>query len=65
MAMRPAYSPVAPLLGCRLMASKPVMAHSWSARCANISAYLWPHQCSVRAHTEHDDSLRRADAYIA
>ena len=29
MAMRPAYSPLAPLLGCRLTASKPVMVASW------------------------------------
>jgi hypothetical protein len=29
MPMRPAYSPLAPLLGCRLTASKPVMDASW------------------------------------
>lgn len=38
MAMSPAYSPLAPLLGCRLTASKPVMEHSWADRSLNISA---------------------------
>ena len=32
MAMRPAYSPDAPELGCSDMASKPVMTHSCCAR---------------------------------
>jgi hypothetical protein len=37
MAMRPAYSPLAPLLGCSDMASKPVMEQSCSDRSLNIS----------------------------
>mmetsp|Transcript_16055 Transcript_16055/g.54722 ORF Transcript_16055/g.54722 Transcript_16055/m.54722 type:complete len:229 (+) Transcript_16055:694-1380(+) len=36
-AMRPVYSPVAPELGCRETASKPVISASWSSRSLNIS----------------------------
>jgi len=37
MDIRPAYSPLAPELGCSDMASKPVIEHSCADRSRNIS----------------------------
>mmetsp|Transcript_15918 Transcript_15918/g.38751 ORF Transcript_15918/g.38751 Transcript_15918/m.38751 type:complete len:244 (+) Transcript_15918:1125-1856(+) len=41
MAMRPAYSPAAPELGCSDMASNPVISHSCLSSAVNISWYPW------------------------
>eukprot|EP00976_Prorocentrum_cordatum_P003300 64063-Prorocentrum_minimum.AAC.1 len=49
-AISPAYSPVAPELGCNDIASKPVISHSWSAS-AHIIAIR--HTSAAR----HDSNL--------